>query len=207
MARGVDFLAADVETDELSKAKSAERRGDESGANIHEYHYLLAREFHNVMRHLNESPPRQYTYEEWSWFLKLMGEDEGRAESHRTPLPGNKEEGKGDAKSSAPGGGGKGEGGGKKGDDAKPDIQDPQTDDAKPGREWSWIGSRSPLMGEMEEAEWVLRRLSITLEKALKRHSESVGRGDGKGGKGGREGGKSNGSSSSSSSGGGGSGG
>lgn len=194
MSRGADLLAAEVETDELQKAKSAERRGDKLGENIHEYYYLIAREFRNVMRHVNESPPRKYTYEEWSWFLRLMGEDEGRAESHRAPLVEARkapnvnvsdDEGIKENAEAV----GEGDGGG------KPAIQDPQTNDASSGREWSWLGNRSPLMGEMEEAEWVLQRLSVTLEKALKKHSESVssqggvdgGGGGGGGGAGGQE--------------------
>jgi len=30
---------------------------------------------------------------------------------------------------------------------------------------WSWVGNRSPLMGEREGAEWVLDRLTKTLER------------------------------------------
>ena len=176
MSRGADFLTAGIETDELKQMKSAERRGDKLGENIHEYHYLIAREFRSVMGHLNESPPRKYSFEEWSWFLKLMGEDEGRAESHRAPLVKVKN-GAGASTGASAGGEEEGEG------EGKPDIQDPQTEDGAGGREWSWMGNRSPLMGEMEEAEWVLQRLSVTLEKALKRHSEAASSGGGGGGR------------------------
>ena len=175
MARGADQLVGEVQGVELRKAQSAERRGDVLAESIHEYHYMVAKEFRKVMSHLNESPPRRYSYEEWAWFLKLMGENEDSHVSHRTPLVQVKSK-VGEA----------------------PDIQDGQTDDQTPDgkdgkdgkggkKPWSWLGNRSPLMGEMEEAEWVLLRLSVTLEKALKRESDRLAaeKGGGMGAKGG----------------------
>jgi len=38
--------------------------------------YLIMKEMENVVEHMNASPPRQYTFAEWTWFLKLLGEDE-----------------------------------------------------------------------------------------------------------------------------------
>lgn len=35
-------------------------------------------------------------------------------------------------------------------------------------RKWSWMGDRSPLMGEKDEAEWVIERLVGVLERELK---------------------------------------
>ena len=108
------------------------------------------KEFRNVMQHLNESPPRKYSYEEWAWFLKLMGEDESHSTSHRTaPVTVNNDT------------------------DAKPDMQQAQTDDEEGGmRQWSWLGNRSPLMGSIVESEWVLERLAMTLEKEMKELTE-----------------------------------
>lgn len=84
-----------------------------------------------------------------------MGQDEASAHSHRTaPIKINKPKGEG------------------------PDMQQAKTDDHdKSTHAWSWLGNRSPLMGEMEEAEWVLERLSLTLERALKKQSESQNKG------------------------------
>ena len=145
----VDHLAGAYERDELEAAGAAKQRGDELAENVHEYHYLLIREFRNVMKHQNENPPRKYSYEEWAWFLKLMGQDEASAISHRTaPIKANKSREEG------------------------PDTQQATTDDSdKSSYAWSWLGNRSPLMGEVEEAEWVLERLSLTLEKSLKKQS------------------------------------
>ena len=104
------------------------------------------------MKHLNESPPRKYTYEEWVWFLKLIGEDEGDHTFHRKPPV--------KINNDSP--------------DKEPDTQQAQIGDNEGNtRQWSWLGNRSPLMGETEEAEWVLERLSITLEKELKKQSDA----------------------------------
>ncbi|KAL8630945.1 hypothetical protein Q9189_003362 [Teloschistes chrysophthalmus] len=148
-----DRFAKDMEKEELSAAKSAERRGDEISKDRHAYHYQLIREFRNVMKHLDENPPRRYTYEEWAWYLKLMGENEDSHSSHRkAPLKvQNPDE----------------EGG-------QVDMQQGSTDDKEEKeRQWSWLGNRSPLMGEVGEAAWVLERLSVRLEKELKGEHEA----------------------------------
>ena len=145
-----DRMAHHLEEAELMQAEEARKHGDKIGEDMHHYHYLLVRELRNVMKHIKEQPPRKYKYEEWVWFLKLMGEDEGSAEMHRTaPVEVKRPKG------------------------TQPDMQQGQTDGKdKHKKAWSWIGNRSPLMGEQEEAEWVLERLGITLEKALKKESE-----------------------------------
>ena len=146
----LDRLAGTLEREELEAADAAKQRGDKLEENLHEYHYLLAREFRNVMKHLNENPPRKYTYDEWAWFLRLMGEDESAVDSHRkAPIKVNKEQGSG------------------------PDLQQAQVGEQENGRQWSWLGNRSPLMGETEEAEWVLERLSMTLVRELKKISDA----------------------------------
>ena len=149
-AAATDLLASKVEDEELKEARQANVKGDKLREDIHLYHFLLIKEFRNVLKHLKESPPRKYDYEEWAWFLKLMGEDESHSASHRTaPIKV------------------------KNNTDGKADMQQAQTDDMEGGlRQWSWLGNRSPLMGDSEEAEWVLERLSMTLEKQLKKLSE-----------------------------------
>ena len=155
-AAGTDLLASKVEDEELKQVRQAKQHGDVRGADLHAYHWLLVKEFRNVMRHLNDSPPRKYSYDEWAWFLKLMGEDEGSHASHRAPLIKIRND---------PG--------------REPDTQQGQTDDDdKEIRQWSWLGNRSPLMGEAEEAEWVLERLSMTLENELKKMRESKSKSD-----------------------------
>lgn len=151
-ARGhaTDRIATQLEKTELAEAEDAKKHGDKLSEDMHYYHYLLVKEIRNVLKHLNESPPRKYKFEEWVWFLKLMGEDESSADVHRTaPIEVKHPE------------------------TMQPDFQQGQTDrNDKEKKEWSWLGNRSPLMGEQEEAEWVLERLSLTLEKSLKKESE-----------------------------------
>ena len=147
-----DAEAEEVQEEELTEAGEARLRGDKLGEDIHEYHYLLVQEVRNVMKHINESPPRKYTYKEWVWFLKLMGEDEANPESHRrAPVQVKNAHNK------------------------DPDIGGGVAGKEKdePMKEWSWLGNRSPLMGETEEAEWVLERLSATLESELRKQHEA----------------------------------
>ncbi|KAL9596049.1 MAG: hypothetical protein Q9219_006065 [cf. Caloplaca sp. 3 TL-2023] len=129
-----------------------------------EYHYQLIREFRRVLRHVGEVPARRYTYEEWAWFLQLMGEDEGSGVGHRrAPVDVRRGSGGG-------GGEGEGEGGGGKGvreERGESHLQQGSSADGGGGG-WSWLGNRSPLMGEVEEAEWVLERLSARLEGELR---------------------------------------
>lgn len=149
-AVGTDNLAGVLEQEELAEANAAKDRGDKIDEDVHMYHFLLIKELRNVLKHLDESPPRRYSYEEWAWFLRLMGEDESSSTSHRkAPIKIKKEAGD------------------------EPDLQQGQTDDRDQLRQWSWVGNRSPLMGDAEEAEWVLERLSATLEKELRRQSKS----------------------------------
>ena len=157
-----DLLASKVEDEELKQVRQASIKGDKLREDIHTYHFLLIKEFRNVLKHQKESPPRKYDYEEWAWFLKLMGEDESHSASHRTAPVKVKNK-----------------------IDGKADMQQAQTVDMEGGlHQWSWLGNRSPLMGDSEEAEWVLERLSMTLEKELRKltevkaESENQDRGD-----------------------------
>ena len=147
----MDHTVEDHQQKRLDAAGLGKKIGRELKENVHEYHYLLVKEIRTVMNHLNENPPRKYSYEEWAWHLKLMGQDEESAKTHRAP-PVTVNKSRHD----------------------EPDIQQAQTDENdRSHHAWSWLGNRSPLMGEMEEAQWVLERLSFTLEKSLKRQSSS----------------------------------
>ncbi|KAI0133636.1 ion channel protein [Xylariales sp. AK1849] len=109
-----------------------------------EYHLMLIDEIARVTVHLQHSPPRKYTFKEWAWYLRLMGEDESRAETHRKPA--RRPSGKDRATMNKRGGDGGGSG----------DVV-----------KWSWVGHRSPLMDSKEEAEWILDRLEQKLRNEL----------------------------------------
>ncbi|RDL37084.1 putative potassium channel [Venustampulla echinocandica] len=135
----------------------AQRRGEKQDKlpdNKHEYHCLLISEISQVMKHMNSSPPRKYTFDEWAWYLKVLGEDEESAETHRRAMvtPGPPSEGPKNATQGKMGVG----------------MEAIKAQDGEEGKvEWSWVGYRSPLMGHKEEPEWVLERLTRRLEREL----------------------------------------
>lgn len=145
-----------------------------SSTTPHHYHHDLARELVAVLHHLNESPPRKYTYEEWARFLKLLGEEEDDSDRHRKPLV----HGGREAEQVPEGQEGQEEGRG--GQEFL--LGEAAADKAAAPQSWSWLGDRSPLLvgGEMTEAEWVVRRLSRRLEMELKAFAEGVRRENGK---------------------------
>lgn len=139
VAQRVEGNREDIETER------AKKQGEENGKllkNRH-YHCLLIKEIGKVMQHLHSSPPRKYTFDEWAWYLKLLGEDESEAENHRMAVRIPERVGDDEL------GGAKGE----------------KREDK--GQKWSWLGHRSPLMGNKEESKWVLERLQRTLEREL----------------------------------------
>ena len=141
----VERVAGTLEKGELEEADEARERGDFFMEDEHHYRYLLIKEIRNVYEHLNAEPPRKYTFEEWAYYLKLLGEDEASPEFHRK-APWNVETT----------------------DHRDPDMGTAGEKDGNEAvRQWSWMGNRSPLMGEKEEAEWLLERLTLTLEEDL----------------------------------------
>ena len=127
---------------ETSRAAKQGEGNDELPKSKHHYHLILSKEIGKVLKHLNSSPPRKYTFDEWAWYLKLIGEDEASAETHRKALRKPKPDGEG--------------------------LGAAMMDEDK-NVQWSWVGNRSPLMGGKEESEWVLERLTMTLERELEK--------------------------------------
>ncbi|KAI1455034.1 voltage-gated potassium channel [Annulohypoxylon moriforme] len=150
-----------------------------------EYHLVLIDEISRVTKHLRHSPPREYTFKEWAWYLRLIGEDEGNAENHRRPErrpphPHGQQHGghshsrlhpsphvhvhphlhphvrlRKDASQSS--------------ENSSSDEQGAASGSAaedKPPK-WSWVGHRSPLMDTREEAEWILDKLEQKLREEL----------------------------------------
>lgn len=90
----------DFEDQNIAKAVKALGRGEQNNAqqddkpkdeeeaqamlSAYRLHILL-REMQNVVQHLDAQPPRKYTYAEWTWFLKLIYEDEEERKGHRLP--------------------------------------------------------------------------------------------------------------------------
>ena len=138
-----------------SSAQERVQKGEANSAGRHFHQFLLIKAIQQVSGQVNATPPRRYSYAEWAWFLKLIEQDEGRADLHRRPEAVQ--------------------------DDT---ARKEENGDATPGsrREgesstsWSWLSAESPLMGTTDEAQWVLSKLMATLEKKLKeqRHEELI---------------------------------
>lgn len=79
-------VAGDHAKSETARAKKQGEGGDEIPKSKRHYHLVLIMEISKVMKHLNSSPPRKYTFDEWAWYLKLIGEDENSADTHRAAL-------------------------------------------------------------------------------------------------------------------------
>ncbi|KJR88245.1 potassium channel [Sporothrix schenckii 1099-18] len=130
-----------------------------------EYHCVLIDEIAHVTEHLRHSPPRKYTFQEWAWFLKLIGEDERNADLHRRArMKTHKKSGRGHG----------GDGGDTDPKDTKSSV-DLNPDNEDPARlQWSWVGARSPLMSTQEEAEWILDKLTKRLQAELRTTREAI---------------------------------
>ena len=139
----------------------------------HHYRHVLISRIRKVWADSTSATPKKYSYAEWAYFLKLLGEDESDSSRHEaSPSPpsdapedmphSNRKESL-DPDSPKP-----------KGSEAG-DHHNQQTVQAPIGKEneakalssWSWIGSGSPLMGDKAEAEWLLEKLFQRLEESL----------------------------------------
>jgi potassium channel subfamily K, other eukaryote len=155
-----DRFAADFEEAEKKDESEAHDRGDKALQDEHHYRHVLISQLRRVYADSQAATPKKYTYEEWQYFLKLLGEDEEDASLHRRAPTHGEEEMEAAMK--------------ERNDDpdssAKPDIAAAgRATDADDGRtsKWSWIGVQSPLMADKEEAEWLLERFFERLEQSL----------------------------------------
>ncbi|EXJ57667.1 uncharacterized protein A1O5_12457 [Cladophialophora psammophila CBS 110553] len=143
-----DRLAADFEEEEKRDESDARDKGDRWQEDAHHYRHVLLSQIRKVYADASAATPKKYSYEEWQDFFKLLGEDEADASYHRR----------------APAHGGKG-------NEAREAEKDHQADKDTQVAKWSWIDPQSPLMGDKEEAEWLLERLFQRLEESL--HSDT----------------------------------
>ncbi|EED18628.1 potassium channel, putative [Talaromyces stipitatus ATCC 10500] len=100
-----------LEEEQLREEHEAHRQGDVIAENIHHHQYLLMRELREMFKWVNASPPKEFDYNEWVYFLKLLeenkcvkdlkhanhGQDQSEETkwswiSHRSPLLGDKSE-------------------------------------------------------------------------------------------------------------------
>src|SRR5205085_2101871 len=76
-------LASVFEKAEELDEDERRRQGDRIFQDIHHYRHILITEVRNVYADVNSPTPKKYTYQVWSYFLKLLGEDEGDPKYHR----------------------------------------------------------------------------------------------------------------------------
>ncbi|KAF9698917.1 hypothetical protein EKO04_002873 [Ascochyta lentis] len=141
----MDRLRGHMEEEELGLADQADQHGDKVMRDIHFYHFILSKEIRQLMKDVDASPPRQYSYTEWSYYLRLLGQDESNPSFHRRAHTYHKHSTR-----------------------STPDLG---TADDGDEQAWSWLGIRSPLMGNSSEAQWLLRRLSARLESEMRKMS------------------------------------
>lgn len=111
------------------------------------YHFLLVKEIRAVLRDSQMESKKTYTYDEWAYFLKLLGIDEDNDEMHTKRYNRPKR-------------------------DSDPGVQVGRVfdHDGKPV-EWSWLSLRSPLLSQKSEPEWILDRLLKKMSSEM--HLES----------------------------------
>jgi potassium channel subfamily K len=115
------------------------------------YHFLIVKEIRTVLRDSQTDRKKTYTYDEWAYFLKLLGIDEENGDMHTKTYNQPKR-------------------------DSEPGVQVGRVFDhqGKPV-EWSWLSLRSPLLSLKSEPEWILDRLlkkmssEVHLESRAKR--------------------------------------
>ena len=139
---------------------------DEEATSKNYRQYLLMKEMRNVVEHLDATPPRQYSFAEWTWFLKLLGEDESQPSRHLRPRDVH------DAEMTIANGSNRHRGSGAENTSRTPQDQDNDNNDKLDEQSWSWLGQRSPLMTATDEPKWVLNRLMGALEKELKEQGD-----------------------------------
>ena len=162
-------LASNFEAEEKQEEDEAKDRGDQIAEDDHHYRRILLSHIRQVYSDTAASEPKQYSYEEWAWFLKLLGEDEADERYHLQVLHSRKpklRQGRRRGRNQS----GQDRQNGQM--DALPPRQSEDGDDDEPVK-WSWIGPRSPLMGDKDEAEWLLGKLFQRLEESMRESQEA----------------------------------
>ena len=107
------------------------------------YRWILVREIQSLWMDTQVPQSKKYSYEEWSYFLRLLGHDEQKPELQRRS-------------NQRP----------KRGPDDEPQIGKP-IDKFGKIRPWSWMGIRSPLMSPKDESSWILQELIAKMQREL----------------------------------------
>ncbi|KAK0920293.1 hypothetical protein LTR91_011426 [Friedmanniomyces endolithicus] len=76
--RVAERLNVHIEEDDLhhTARTEAQAHGDVMEKDVQFYHYVLSRECRNLQKDLSAAPPKKYSWEEWEYYLKLMGNED-----------------------------------------------------------------------------------------------------------------------------------
>lgn len=107
-------------------------------------HLLIIAEVQTVARHMRDEAVHHYSFEDWAWYLRLLGEDESSAETHSQAHARTKKQRQIEFADS-PG--------------------EPRLENGH--QKWSWVGHRSPLMSGKDESEWIIEHLMLRLEELM----------------------------------------
>jgi len=165
---GAMRAADQLEKEEEQEEQEARDRGDKIAEDEHHYRHLLVSEMKKLYSYVSAEPPKKFTYDEWAYYLRLLGEDEHDRRYHRrAPVKMQDPKGRADCEKSNS----------SLSDNIEVQEADTQQDapvnqfakDKEDIKEWSWLGDRSPLMGDKDEAAWILERLFAVLEQDLRK--------------------------------------
>ncbi|KAL6908779.1 potassium channel [Trichoderma evansii] len=129
-----------------------------------ELYLLLISEIQTVAKHVREPETKRYTFEEWAWYLRLIGEDEQNPDTHSSTQP---DELVGPLHRSFITK--RGIGYYRKDESRENDVRSNSQPMANVDErlKWSWVGNQSPLLGPQEESEWILDKLMDRLREIL----------------------------------------
>ena len=159
-----------------------------------EYHYLLIHAISTISNEMQTTPEKRYSFQEWAYYLRLLGEDERSPSTHRMarlkwhgphlhtphvhphPLSPRSHAHKHEQQQQHPPTDGQPHVSRRKSFFLRPPkdttlkraprFEDVEEEEEAIGEKWSWVGGLSPLMGGAESA-WILERLTKRLKKEL----------------------------------------
>ena len=165
-----DRLASNFEKCEAKEEAEAKKDGNKVAEDEHHFRRQLLTEIRKIYQDSFANEPKQYSYEEWTYYIRLLGQDEGNSKYHIVPkeqddAPGSHSHAGKDKDPDSPGSSDSPESPTRRSTQApeRSALQDPES------FQWSWIGQRSPLMNEKSEPEWLLDRLFRKLELSLQK--------------------------------------
>lgn len=165
--QALDRLAEAWRGFEEEDEEVARQKHDQRAAAAHHYRHLLISHIPKIYADTKLATPKKYSYVEWAFYLRLLGEDESNSALHgkaRPPLhpPSHARRARHDhadeEKLSVP--------------DSTASTKRDEGGQTLP--KWSWIGQLSPLMQDKDEAEWILERLFEKLEESLREASKEM---------------------------------